>query len=192
MTILVDGTGKGYEAKVDQSNRLWTKSISITEQGQYSLDGYGYNLNTGEISITADTESALAYLKYNGATKIHVDALAVGVGKAASSTDSVKITMIRNPTGGTIVDNAVVGDQNQNRNFGSTRVLLANWYKGVLGDTLTGGAEIATFYQGHGGRLYAGIDFILESSNTLGLKIQPNSTATFNIYLALICHEESE
>lgn len=185
-----DGTGTGRTVAVNTSNRLLTSASSVSEAAKRTQDGYAYNLNTGIINLTSASASAVAYLKYTGSTKLEITALAVGTGNwAGTPTDPGLITMVRNPTGGTIIDNAVAGDMNQNRNFGSSNTLSGAWYKGVEGDTLTGGNDIAIFYQNDNGRLFAGIDFVLETTNSIGIKIQPNDATAGNLYVALICYE---
>jgi len=77
MTQIHDGTGKGYVAKVDASNRLHVQSVNETES-LHSLDkGTAYNINTGLISITDD--ATLLYLKNNENDDLVVEALALGM-----------------------------------------------------------------------------------------------------------------
>jgi len=192
MSVIKDGTGNGKFAKVDSQNRIHTKSVTISEQTSRSLEGGGYNINTGLISLTSGNESAVMYMKYTGVTDFHVSAIAVGVGKLGGTiSDPALIKMYRNPTTGTIVDNAVTaGLLNENRNFGSAAALSATIYKGVEGDTFTDGDEIAMFYQNGNGRLFASIDFILTPQTTIGLSITPNATSGGDIYAAFIGHEE--
>ena len=187
---LTDGTGKGYNAKVNSDNRLETQSVSVTDQAHRSQEGAGYNLNTGVIALSSASASACAYLKYTGSKFLHISALAVGTGNwAGTPTDPGLITMVRNPTAGTIVSNATAGDMNQNRDFSSANTLSCDFYKGAEGYTFTDGDDIAIFYQNDNGRLFASIDFKLGPSNSIGIKIQPNDATAGNVYVALVCYE---
>lgn len=193
MTQIVDGSGDGYGLKVDSSNRAHTKSTTITETADRSQGGYGYNLNTGEIALTAATASGVAYLKYTGTKKFNISALAVGCGKMGTATDPVLIELIRNPTTGTVIDDATAGDYNENRDFASNNTLSADFYKGAEGKTFTDGDVIAIFYQNSSGRLFAGIDFILGTGSSCGVRITPNDDGTAgNVYVAFVGYETEE
>ena len=190
-TYIKDGTGTGRLAKVDVNNRLFTNSVSLTEQSWQSEEGRGFNINTGLISLTSAAESGLLYLKYTGTTYFNIAALAVGVGLMGGTvTDPTYIKIYRNPTGGTLISNAVTsGIQNGNRNFGATSTLNGTIYKGAEGATVTGGDVIASFYQGGSGRLFAGIDFILEPQTSIAISLEPNASTAGDVYCALIGYE---
>lgn len=188
--IITDGVGTKKSAKVDSNNRLWTKAVSVTNQSQRSVDGYAYNINTGDISFTDGSEYAAFYIKYTGTTYFLVESLAVGIGALSGTVSNpATITMIRNPTTGTIIDNASAVAMNQNRRFDNTSVLSATAYKGAQGYTFTNGSDIAQFYQNGNGRLFAGIDFILGPQSSLGINIQLNATGGGTFYVALIGNE---
>lgn len=191
MTIIQDGKGTGRAAKVNTQNELGVRATSITGQQRRSLDGYGFNINTGEVALTDGNEHAILYGKYNGTTKFHIEALAVGVGKASGTVSNPgKITLVRNPSTGTIVTGASAVSMNQNRNFGSSVSLTGDFYKGGQSNTFTDGDDIAIFYQNANGRLFAAIDFILEPGDSAGVNIQLNATNGANVYVAFIGHEE--
>lgn len=191
MSIIQDGAGSGKSAKVNASNELLVRATSVTGQQKRSLEGAGYNINTGEIALTDGNEHAVLYGKYTGTTKFHIESLAIGVGKASGTVSNPgKITLVRNPTSGTIVSGATAVDMNQNRNFGSSTALSGNFYKGGQSNTFTDGDDIAIFYQNANGRLFAGIDFILEPGDSVGVNIQLNATNGANVYAAFIGHEE--
>ena len=192
-SVTIKDSSTGYIAEVNSSKRLQTRSVTVSEQQQRSIDGYGFNLNTGTIALTSANESAVMYVKYTGTKTLHVQSVAVGVGKLGVSSDPVLVKMYRNPTNGTIVTNAVAGVQFENRNFGTATQLTSDFYKGVKGDTLTGGDLIAQFYANQSNRLFADIDFILPPQTSIGISLTPNDDGTGgNVYVALICHEEIE
>lgn len=181
-----DGAGSGDVAKVNGRNRLMTQAITESDQQAAVELGNAYNLNTGTIALTSASESAVMYLKNNESVDFVLSALAVGIGALASPTDSTVITLIRNPTAGTVVSDATVISQNRNRNFGSNKTLTADVYKGAEGKTLTDGDDIAQFFATGSSRLFASIDFDIPKGSSIGVKIDLNAAAGGNIYAALI------
>lgn len=189
-TFLRDGAGTGLLAKVGLDNRLYTRAVTATETQEAMRKGDAYNINTGDISLTSADASAIMYFKNKETRNYHLTALAVGVGVLPAPTDIGLVTLVRNPTAGTIIDNALAVAQNENRNFGSSNVLDATVYKGAEGYTFTDGDDIAQFYQGGNGRLYATIDFLLPQGSSLGVKVDLNDSSGGVVYAALIGHLE--
>jgi hypothetical protein len=185
MSIINDGTGTGNRAKVS-GNRLFAHTITEGEQLHAAESGDAYNINTGTIGLTNSTASGVLYLANNEDRDIIIEALAVGVGSAGTVTDVSTVTVIRNPTS---VSFSTAVDMNQNRNFGSSKTLTADAFKGAQGATVTGGDSIVQFYTGAGTRLYAPIDLIIPKGNSVAVTIDTNTTSgTSNVYAALICY----
>jgi hypothetical protein len=189
-----DGTGRGYLTKVDANNQMHTTSIQRTATQDSTRKGNSYNINTGTIGLTSTTESGILYFKneeapVNGETSFVIDALAIGIDNQGTQAGACVITVVRNPTGGTLVSNAVDVDQNSNRNFGSSNTLSSLSYKGVEGDTVTGGSNIAQFYQNAGTRGYYTLDFEIPKGSSFAIKIDTQTTAgTTDVYAAIIGH----
>jgi hypothetical protein len=189
-----DGTGSGKVAKVDNNNQLHTFAVTETENQQSTRLGNSYNLNTGTIGLTSSTASGVMYFKndeapVNGESSFVIDAIAIGIDNQGTQAGACNITIVRNPTGGTLISNAVAVDMNKNRNFGSSKELDSLVYKGVEGDTLTGGNDIALFYQNVGTRAYYSIDMEVPKGSSIGIKIDTQTTAgTTNLYVAIIGH----
>ena len=184
MANITDATGFGFGARVDENNRIHAHSVTISE----SLQGQSYNINTGTIAISAD--SALLYFKNDEPEDFVITAIALGNdGTGTAPTGSrPSITLIRNPTGGTIISTATPVDQNQNRNFGDSTTLAALAYKGASGLTITGGNEIALLQASASGRDFYSIDFILPRGSSLGIRYTLNAafTGPADIYAAII------
>lgn len=183
-----DGAGSGNVAKVDGRNQLKTRSISETDQQAAVSLGNAFNLNTGTLALSSSGESAIMYLKNNEDVDFVLTSLAVGIGTVASPDDSAYITLVRNPTSGTVVSDASNVGMNQNRNFASNKTLTADVYKGGEGKTLTGGSDIAIFYGTGGSRMFASIDLDLPKGTAVGLKVDVNSATGGNVYGAFIGH----
>jgi hypothetical protein len=192
MPIVKDGTGSGKLAKVDATNRLATRSIFSTQQQEGAENGDAYNINTGDIALTTAGASAIMWFKNTGARAFHVDAIAAGIGTLPSPAEVTTLTLVRNPTAGTIVDNTLAVAMNENRNFGSSNALSATVYKGAEGYTFTDGDDIAQFYVAAGNaRLFANIDFVIPQFSSLGFKIDINDSTGGIVYCALVGHLEA-
>lgn len=193
MSMIQDGTGSGALARVSTTKRLFTNAVTETQTLHSVEKGDGYNINTGVISLTGTSDSAVMYLKNNETRDLVVDAIAVGLG-AGTQSDPCKITIIRNPTTGTLIDGASAVDMNANRNFGSSKSLTVDVYKGADGNTLTDGADFGILFANQNSRLFADLGIIIPKGNSIGVKIDPNlTTGSINIYAALIVHlQESE
>ncbi len=192
--IINDGTGTGNQAKVDETNRLYVRAVQATEEESGTRDERAYNLNTGTIALSSDGESGVMYLKNNDNETIHIAGIVFGLDRAVSATagDMATITLIRNPTGGTLVSNAVNIDMNQNRQFGSANELAVDAYKGVDGDTISGGNNISQFFVAPSSRFLTDTAFMIPKTQTIAIKITPPSgTTSMNVYADIICHLEN-
>jgi hypothetical protein len=181
----------GDRARVNDEFQLSTTAVTETLQLHRTSLGTGYNINTGLISLTNSTATPLIYLKNDELAPITIEAIAIGMDDLGTHTGSPLITLIRNPTS---VDFSAAVDMKQNRNFSSSKTLSTGTlvYKGAVGDTVTGGDDIAIFLQQEGGRLFAGIDFVLGVGNSLCITLDAQVTAgTCQAYCALILHVDA-
>ena len=193
--MIEDGSGRGYKAKVNANQRLFVASETITNE-QVSVDkGDAYNVNTGVITLTDSVDTPVFYLKNNDPSNLHIVAIAVGLGPSTGGSGGIpKITVVRNPTAGTIISNATDVDMKTNRNFASSKILTnVLTYKGATGSTMTGGEDFGIFYQTTSGRLYASIDVLIAQGSSFGVKIDPQpSNTSMDCYFAAILHFEDE
>lgn len=193
--IIVDGTGTGNQAKIDTRNRLQVHSVNEPEGLDANRLGSAYNMNTGELTLTSANESAVLYFKNNESKDYIIEAIVVGLGPSTggASTDIPIIKVIRNPTAGTIVDDASNVSINSNRNFGSSNTVSADVYKGAEAKTLTDGDDHLFFYQPANGRLFAAINEVIPKGKSLGVKITPQASNTsMTCYVALIGYLNQE
>jgi hypothetical protein len=186
--IIKDGTGTGKTAKVDGANKLEVHSITEPESLHAAEQGDAYNLNTGLISITGD--ATLLYVKNNEDQDLIIEAIALGSFEGITHSDDPYITLVRNPTGGDLISDATTtGLLNQNRNFGSSKTLTANFYKGKVSGTVSGGDDIAILQATPGGRSFYTINFVIPKGSSMAIKLTANlSSGSANWYAALICH----
>ena len=185
MAKIEDGTGLGFDARVDENNRFHVHSVGVTEVVHAAEQGLAFNLNTGQISVTAD--ATLIYLKNNETRDFVVEAIAIGNDGGATYSTRPLITVVRNPTGGDLITDETAVDMNQNRDFGSSRTLAADAYKGKTGGTLTGGNDIAILQSTTGGRDFFTLNFVVTEGSSIGLSYTANiSAGTSLIYAALV------
>lgn len=191
--IIEDGTGTGKKAMVDGNNRVHTSAVTRTESHESIDRGDAYNLNTGVVNLTGSADSALLYLKNNETNSFVVSSIVVGLGSHDGVSDSAVVTVVRNPTTGDIVTDVVNVDMNQNRNFGSSKTLTADAYKGKITGSMTDGDDIILFYQTAPGRLFGSIDLELTKGDSIGIKVNPNLlSGSVNVYAAIIGYVEDE
>jgi hypothetical protein len=184
---LQDGTGSGNEAKVDNNNRLHIQSVSETEALHAAELGNAYNINTGLISITAD--ATLIYLKNNEDEDLVVESIAIGSFEGITHSDDPYITIIKNPTSGDLIADATAVSINENRNFGSSKSLTGDAYKGKVSGTITGGNDAAILQVAPATRSFYNVDFILPKGSSIAIKLTANVTSgTANYYAAIICY----
>lgn len=192
-TQITDGRNS-KTAKVDENNQLHTFAVTrnVIEEAEINEDAY--NINTGVISLTTNTASALLYFKnneepFNGESRIIVNSIVIGVNSAGTQSQESIATVIKNPTTGSIVSNATNVDMNVNRNFGSNTTLTSVAYKGAEGRTFTDGTDFAVIQCSAGSRNLIPLGIVLEKGNSLGVKMNPYTTGgTTGVYVALVLH----
>jgi hypothetical protein len=194
--IIENGVGNGNKMFVDANNQAHIFSTQRTVIQDAVVKGNAYNINTGWVALTTATESAVLYFKNdespaNGESAISIDAIAVGIDDEGTTTGMSTVTVIKNPTTGTIIDGASAVAMNVNRNLGSSKTLATSTlaYKGAEGNTFTDGTDFALFGQQPGSRGFYTVDARLERGSSIGVKIDTDtSSGTTNVYVALIIH----
>ena len=144
MGLIIESADNGNKAKVDAKGRLKTFSISEGYSIEAAELGESFNINTGSVSLTSATESSIAYFKNNEDKDFIIESIIIIFGSSTGGSGDHAVEIIKNPTAGTIISNAVAGDTVSNRNFGSAKSLIADFYKGVEGDTGNGGEVFAS------------------------------------------------
>ena len=137
MQFIEDGEGSGVLAGVTPNHRLKTTGINLTITEAATESGDTYNLGSVATTLTTSGESALFYLKNNELTNLIITSIIVNIRDYAGTEGQPVLKVLRNPTGGDIVDAATPG-RTLNRNYGSTKELTADVFTGIEGDTMTG------------------------------------------------------
>ncbi len=117
--MIKDGTGTGFITKVNSLNRLFVDSISTDDAIAANKAGDAYNINSGVINLSDAVDTPVLYLKNTGDPTINISAIAVGIGPTTGGSGGIpKITIIRNPTVGTIITSTPTNaDIVSNRNY---------------------------------------------------------------------------
>ena len=179
--VIEDGTGNGYQARVSDDNRLFVESVTYSERDEASLDGYAFNINTGIITLTSANKSALLYFKNASTTHNAIISKIIYLfGNPTSGTGDSLITVIKNPTAGTIVSNAVAVEMNENKNFGSTRTFTSLAYKGAEGYTITDGSKIIeSIFSNTATRTSIEVgNMIIQNNKSIGIEYTPPTGTT--------------
>ena len=189
---IVDGEGTGAEAGVDSNHRMKTLSTEIPVALDATSDSRGFGLNSGIIGLTSSTASGILYYKHLEDRPFIVQAALVGIGSAGTVTDASTITIIKNPTTGTLISGASAVDINQNLDFSSSSTLSSSLaYKGAEGSTVTDGDDIAILFHPAGSRLTTQVWAKLAKGNSIAIKIDTNTSAgTTNVYAGIVGHLE--
>jgi hypothetical protein len=182
-----DGAGNGYKAKVDSSNRLHVDSITF---GRSELEvelGNGYNINTGLVTLTTANKSGVLYYKNNEDIDIVITSIIYTVGNSNSNGD-VLATVIKNPTLGTVISDAIDCEMPAiNRNFGSSKELESDTFKGGEGKTFTNGEKVIESILQSAKREVINVgDVVMPKGTTLGIDITPpTGNTSMDIEVAL-------
>jgi len=173
---IIDGTGSGKRAKVNDRNRLETLSIVSSRIADVSLkSGNSFILTSDFISLTNTSEfNSVLYLKNTASDKIiFIDKIRIcGTG---TSMGFVQTKMIKNPSAGTIISDetpAIVSTAN----LGASTDFEALVYKGGDSKTITDGSQFSQFtihLPGHTIQQYDGA-LILQGGNSLAINVKPS------------------
>lgn len=132
-----------------------------------------YKINTGVINLSTENSSAVFFLQNNGNYTCKF-----GFQLSCRFDYRAMIDVVVNPTGGTIISNAV-DVSCCNSNFGSSEKSNVTVYKGAEGNTLTGGQLFKRIY--HDSITF--ISYQLLSRESLGIIITPNN---YNMEILII------
>jgi hypothetical protein len=196
--IIENGVGDGVKALVDKNNQLHVFAVTENEQNSAAEHGDLYNVNTGLVALTGTSDSAVLYFKnaespVNGESNIIITSMIFGIfDRSGTVTDDPMATVIRNPTAGTIVDDAnTTGLIKSNSNFGSSNSLDSVIYNAsATGKTITDGTDHAIVLLSDGRTPVPELNIDLAKGSSLGVKIDLNTDGGANVYCAIVCYRK--
>lgn len=185
-TVIEDGTGKGFAARIDADNRVYTRTVEENEFEHAVRNGRAFNVNTEFLTITTAGDNALLYLKNNGDEDIILTGWFIGTGDPAGTATGVgpTVKVIYNPTGGTIISSASPVTL-VNRQAGSSETFDITAYKAsASGETLTGGLAAPVLFQTQpsAGRVFGSVYLALKKGASLGVIFDLGGLTSAQIY----------
>lgn len=191
MSVIQDGTGTGYFARVDNENRLDVRAVSDSTIIHESGQGNAWNINTQNVSVSSAGENALLYFKNNSSLDAVVTSLFIGIGTGTgTATDNALIRAYANPTGGTLISGGgavtVV-----NRRIGSGRTFNYTVLSGSSGSTITGQAATPVLYQTQtaSSRVAGDVNLTLPKGQAIALTVDLKGISA-NVYFAMAGYEK--
>lgn len=183
---ILDGKGNGLRAFVDDDHRLGVTAETQDFSVIATAAGNAFGVNTGDITLTSGNTSGVFYLKNNEDLPIVVYTVIYQIlASTGGGSNAGAITVVRNPTGGTLISTATAVPVRHNLNFGSSNTITADIYKGFEGATFTGGdnsARTISTFPFRASLLIPGI--YLPRGSSLGLTVTPptgNTSVVVNI-----------
>lgn len=192
MTIIQDGTGKGYLLKVDDENRMFVRAVSDATIVHESGQGNAWNINTQNISVAAAGESALLYFKNNSNLDAVVASVFIGIGTAGGTpTDNALVRCYLNPTGGTLLSGGTAVTV-VNRRVGEGRSFNYTVLSGASGSTITGQSATPILYQTQtaSSRVAGDVAITVPKGQSLAFTIDLKGAQTANVYFGLAGYEK--
>lgn len=102
--LIEGGNNPGNRAHVDDEGRIQARSVIIAEQTSQSVSGNGYNINTGNLTYTNDSESAVFYLRNNSEINpIVITRIFLTFLSSTAGTGEVNARIYKETTGGDIL-----------------------------------------------------------------------------------------
>ena len=192
--VIENGVGNSNKLRVDENFQAHTFSVTENEQNSANEHGYLFNINTGLIALTGTGDSAVFYMKNNespldGTSDFLINTIVFGLyNRSATVTDLATATLIRNPTAGTIIDDANTAPMISNCNFDSSNTLEDSliYSATATGKTLTDGTDHAMVLLSEGRTTAPELNIDLAKGSSLGIKIDLNTSGGANIYVAVI------
>jgi hypothetical protein len=178
-TIIQDGTGTGDRLRVTPFNRMLVQSVVITEEDDAISRGDGYQIASGPVTFTGANQTAVLYTKNDDDRDFVLDRAVLILGSAvgATATADWTVQVLRNPTGGTIIDNAVAAGIS-NSNHGSANIPTGLNYKGVESDTFTDGTGAPQPIKQSIDRIILPLGRRLPKGTSIGFRVTPPAGTT--------------
>lgn len=188
MSIILDGKGRGYRAAVTPDQRLRAEAVTIDPEDDAIRVGEGWQIAAPNISLTSDSPTAILYIRNNGDKDLVLDRAVLLIG-STDGTGDFTFQTLRNPgdyASDTILTNGVTSGIS-NSNHGSNKLPDAEYFKGVEGDTLTGGTGAPLPIQQQSNRLVFPFGRRLPLGSSIGFKITPPAGNT-SCAVTLVTH----
>lgn len=180
-TEIIDGSGSGKRAKVDEANRLNTFSITESRMADISArTGESFLITSDFVALTTTGSfNGMLYIKNTDTSKdLYIDKVRVcGTGTAMNSMQTV---FYKNSTTGTLISDANAGIVVP-ANLGSNVVFGGLVYSASAdGKTVTNGTQFSQFtihLPGHSIQEYDGA-LIIPAGSSIAIAVKPSASTT--------------
>lgn len=184
-TVIQDGTGTKFKAKVNDQNRLTTLSVIETRVSDISeREGKAFIIASGFIDFTTTGSfQAHTYIKNTSNDDMFIEAIRLCStgGSGTMLMNGFQTKVIKNPTTGSIVSEAVVAPGLNPSKIGSSQTFEGIAYVAAGSDkTFTDGSFMSNFTThspGHTIQIYNGA-LILTKGSSIGLEVNPTVTGS--------------
>ena len=188
--FIEDGTGDGFQAKVNSRKQILAEAVSSTIVEDASANGNSYNVNTGTITLTSDSKSAILYLKNNGDNDLTISQIGYLFCNSTNGAGDASAEVIKNPKAGTLISTATVVDINQNKNFGSSSTITVDAYKGAEASTITDGdLSYLSLFKALGAYTINTGSIVLPKGSSIGINVTPqagNTSMSIQCFFSII------
>jgi hypothetical protein len=181
MSIIQDGTGRGFQAEVSSRNELKTVSSTLSTFERATLEEEAFNINTLFLPYTIGADSALLFVQNNEAQPIILQGWFIGTTGGSGGDPIVQVFGgVTGFSAGTPVDVPVV-----NRNVGSARAFNITAQRAdAAGRAFTGGTADPVLYQTqpNSGRVFGNVFITVPRGGSVGVSILANGSTGINLY----------
>lgn len=180
MSFVIESGNSKNKANVNDFSQLETFTVNQSIEQNLTRLGHTYNLNTGDITFTNESENAVTYLKNNEQKSIVISSFIYLIGNSTNGSGDSTIKVYSNPTTGTIITSGVESSP-VNRNFGSKNILDVDWKIGDGSHSSSGGTKAIPTRLAVVGRKVIGVTTVLEKGSSLSILYTPPSGNTSQI-----------
>jgi hypothetical protein len=173
-----DGTGKGYEAEIDSTNRLKTRAVIEDEWVEALSKGDHYAITSSPITLTAATASAMMWFRNDNDEDLLIDRVILN--SADSTGGTVDVLVLQPVVNPTAMASGSGNDVTQvNTNLGSSKELTLTSEKGLEGASLTGGSVAAAWnIENPTNHRVLDVRFLVPKGSSIGFNIIPPASNT--------------
>jgi hypothetical protein len=170
---IIDGTGKGFLAKVDNQNRLEVHSFTETAFETASVEGTAFNVNTLLRDVSPiGTVGSLLRITNNETFPIVLAGWFIGTDAIVMTSGVPLVSVYGNVTGFSGAESAV---PLVNRSVGSAKNFNVEAFRpDSLASTLVGSAADPVLYQTQpaAGRVFGNVNITLAQGASIGVQIE--------------------